>query len=157
MQATASTGISMVSPEAVAMISSANTAAIMTTAIQAAQEKQQQQNLSSAVAMAPAVPVVPDARDRMLVSLEVYLKRNMKEADIQCCEDGKLLFNVNQVAYLVDDGNDKEDTKTGETKEDGKITKSEQKTIKRRIKEGLKKIHFVRRQCKRTGNGKCML
>lgn len=129
----ANSPITMVSPEAVAMISSANTAALMTTAIRA--EQQQRMDMSAAV----STPV--DGRDPVLVALEGHLMENLKASDVQMDDDGVLLFNVNQVAYLAENCKDKE----------------EQKNTKRRIKAEMHKINVVTRRCKRTGNGKDFL
>ena len=46
-----------------------------------------------------------DSRDPMLVAFEAYLLKHMRQSDLQRDEEGVLLFNVNQVAYLVEGSN----------------------------------------------------
>ncbi len=64
----------------------------------------------------------------------------MRASDVISDEDGVHLFNVNQVAYLVE----------------GCTNKVEQRTTKRRIAEALSSIQVTQRACQRTGNGESL-
>jgi hypothetical protein len=77
-----------------------------------------------------------DRRDLMLVTLEKYLLQNLRASDVVTGEDGVLLFNVNQVSYIVE----------------GSVTKAEQKDSKKKIKDTTALMSM--RTCVRTGNCK---
>jgi hypothetical protein len=72
----------------------------------------------------------------MLVTLEKYLLQNLRASDVVTGEDGVLLFNVNQVSYIVE----------------GSVTKAEQKDSKKKIKDTTALMSM--RTCVRTGNCK---
>lgn len=116
----------MVSPEAVAMISSANTAAIMATVIRAEQE-QQQQTLSLPVTTEDAVP---DSCDPLLMTLEGHLKQKLKKCDMQYDKDNIMIFNLNQVAYILEECS----------------TENAKKLSRERVEKGLSEITFVKRK-----------
>ena len=85
-------------------------------------------------AQAPPVP----ARDPMLEAFEAHLLKNLRETDVAKDEDGIYLFNVNQVAYLVEGSN----------------TEEKQKTTRNRIKDTVKSLNTKKMRCKRSGQGK---
>lgn len=115
----------LASPEAVAMISAANTAAIMTTAIRAEQE--QQLGLPLPAAMEAAVP---DGRDPMLMALEGHLKQKLKQSDMQYDSENVMIFNVNQVAYILEECS----------------TDNGKRLSRERVEKGLNDITYVKRQ-----------
>jgi hypothetical protein len=73
----------------------------------------------------------------MLQAFEEYLRKHLRASDIAQDSDGIFLFNVNQVAYLVE----------------GCQTKDQQKATKKRIQESMLSINAVVKKCGRTGNG----
>jgi hypothetical protein len=95
---------------------------------------------TSALRAAPptALQPVTSGRDPMLQAFEEYLRKHLRASDIAQDSDGIFLFNVNQVAYLVE----------------GCQTKDQQKATKKRIQESMHSVNAVVKKCARTGNGK---
>jgi hypothetical protein len=125
--------------QAAATISAANTAAAAAAntstalaALVSSANSTAQHNGGVAVPTPTAV-----ARDPMLTAFENYLLQNMRASDVVSDEEGILLFNVNQVAYLMEKS----------------VTKDQQKTTKKRIKDAMNSAGAVTRRCSRTGNG----
>ena len=77
-------------------------------------------------------------RDPQLRAFEQYLLSNMRQTDVTTDHEGVYLFNVNQVAYLVE----------------GSITKEQRKTTKNHIAGGFHNLQVTVKKCSRTGNGK---
>jgi hypothetical protein len=77
-------------------------------------------------------------RDPQLRAFEQYLLSNMRQTDVTTNHEGFYLFNVNQVAYLVE----------------GSITKEQRKTTKNHIAGGFHNLQVTVKKCSRTGNGK---
>ncbi len=73
----------------------------------------------------------------MLAEFEDYLLQNMRASDVVRDEEGILLFNVNQVAYLVEQC----------------TTKEQQKTTKRWIRQYLPDMESKIGKCARSGKG----
>jgi hypothetical protein len=91
------------------------------------------------VARVVGVPVssIEASRDPVLRRFEDYLCSRLRQSDI-IMDNGIWLFNVNQVAYLAE----------------GCETKEQQKATKRRIRDAMNSINIVVKKCARTGNGK---
>jgi hypothetical protein len=79
----------------------------------------------------PAVASVRESyRDPQLRAFEEYLLQNMRASDVTTDEEGVYLFNVNQVAYLVE----------------GCTTNDEQRQTRRRVGHALPNLeHIIRR------------
>ncbi len=73
----------------------------------------------------------------MLVTLEKYLLQNLRASDVVTGEDGVLLFNVNQVSYIVE----------------GSATNEQQRSTRSRLKDAVPSLQVVTRTCTRSGKG----
>jgi hypothetical protein len=82
--------------------------------------------------------VSDDTRDPMLVTLEKYLLQNLRASDVMTGEDGILLFNINQVAYIME----------------GSATNKQQNSTRSRLKDAVPSLQVVTRKCPRSGRGK---
>ena len=81
--------------------------------------------------------VVEDRRDPQLRLFEDYLLKNLKASDVVTDQEGFYLFNVNQVAYLVEESS----------------TKVEQKSTVRRVNNGLPGIHHEMKRVPPSNRG----
>ena len=121
-----------------AAITAANAAAITATALSAAASSMA--TLSSShpsQALANVESRVEQQRDPMLRSFEQYLRQNLRASDVATDEEGVFVFNVNQVAYLVEECD----------------SKDKHKATRQKVKESLHSQHLIPRKCPRTGNG----
>jgi hypothetical protein len=84
---------------------------------------------------------VHNSRDPALAKFEWYILGSLSASDICKDEEGVYMFNINQVAYLVE----------------GCKTQYEQKAIKKKLKEHILNVRVQMRQCKRTGNSEYMI
>lgn len=73
----------------------------------------------------------------MLVALETYLTSNLKPSDVMMGRDNILLFNVNQVAYLVE----------------GSDTHDKQRATRQRLKHAISPHETVTMKCTGIGKG----
>ena len=80
---------------------------------------------------------VRNDRDPMLVKFEEYLLGNLRASDVCKDDDGVYMFNVNQVAYLVE----------------GSVSKDDKRTTQRRVKEGVASIKAKIYKCTSYGKG----
>ena len=78
-----------------------------------------------------------DARDPFLVNFEKYLVEKLKPADMYKDNLGVFLFNVNQVAYLVEQSN----------------TKDLQRATRKRISDSLPLYMHVTKRVPPSNNG----
>ena len=76
-------------------------------------------------------------RDPQLRAFEQYLLSNLRQTDVTTDHEGVYLFNVNQVAYLVE----------------GSINRDEQRVTRRRMADALPKIQAVIKTCDKSGRG----
>jgi hypothetical protein len=74
----------------------------------------------------------------MLQAFEEYLRKHLRASDIAQDSDGIFLFNVNQVAYLVE----------------GAATNQDQTTTRGRLKSGMQSIQTQTIKCPRSGKGR---
>jgi hypothetical protein len=81
--------------------------------------------------------VVAPIRDSMLAEFEDYLLQNMRASDVVRDEEGILLFNVNQVAYLVE----------------GSTVNDEQRQTRKRIKKALPSLQYTNRRAPPANKG----
>ena len=75
----------------------------------------------------PRLPVNEDRRDPQLRAFEQYLLQNLRASDVTTDEEGVYLFNVNQVAYLVE----------------GSASKDEKRMTRQRVGAGLQSVSHV--------------
>jgi hypothetical protein len=85
--------------------------------------------------------VSDDTGDPFLVALEKYLLELLDAHDVVIGEDGVLLFNVNQVAYIVEE----------------KYTNEDQNSTRRRIKEAKPPLETVPTRCAHLGKGESFI
>ena len=84
----------------------------------------------AANASLPAQHVEVDQRDPQLIAFEKYLVDNLRQTDVVRGEDGVLLFNVNQVAYLAEES----------------ATEDQQRTTRKRISGAIENLeHIIKR------------
>ena len=85
----------------------------------------------------PARSANENRRDPQIRAFEQYLLDNLRQSDVTTDNQGVYLFNVNQVAYLVE----------------GCCTRDEQRTTQRRVKEAISSINTFNTKCPRSGRG----
>ena len=123
--------------QAVAFVTAANTTALVDRALAAIREA----IVSPAQPQSARAPVsVCNDRDPALAEFEAYLISNLRASDV--CEDGEgvRMFNINQVAYLVEECK----------------TKDQQNATRKKLKEHMLNIRLQMRLCPRSGNSECM-
>jgi hypothetical protein len=86
---------------------------------------------------AMAVAAVQDNRDPFLVSFEKHLLEKLDKASVGKDKSGVYLFNVNQVAYLVE----------------GRETNDQQGVARKRIKDYVSSMKTVPMRCRKSGQG----
>jgi hypothetical protein len=79
-----------------------------------------------------------DARDPFLVGFEEFLLKKLRQTDVWKDDKGMYMFNVNQVAYVVEES----------------IAEAQQRATRTRMKKDLPSFNVVRKKCSRTGHGK---
>ena len=79
-------------------------------------------------------------RKPQVIAFEKYLLDNLKDPDVVRGEDGLLLFNVNQAAYLVE----------------GSVTENQQRTTRKRICPGMENLPSVLRRVPPGYKGQCL-
>jgi hypothetical protein len=84
---------------------------------------------------------IESCRDPQLRAFEAYLLSRMRASDVINNEDGVYLFNVNQVAYLVE----------------GCSTKEEQRTTRRRLADALSLLTYTTRRVPPANKGETCL
>jgi hypothetical protein len=77
------------------------------------------------------------SRDTQLRAFEQYLLSHMRASDVTTDSEGVYLFNVNQVAYLVE----------------GCATKDEQRTSRKRLRDALEGVHYTIFRVPPSNNG----
>jgi hypothetical protein len=80
---------------------------------------------------------IESCRDPQLRAFEAYLLSRMRASDVISDEDGVYLFNVNQVAYLVE----------------GSRSQDEKKSTRRRVTENLQSFSHVMTRPPTPGSG----
>lgn len=122
----------MLTIEAAAAISAANTAAAASVNTAAALAA-----VSSSPSRQAAPVVVSDGRDHVICRLEEDLVRKMRSTDIIRDKNGFYLFNLNQAAYVIE-----------------KSSTCEQKnSTRKRMAHGLSSVNHVTGNCTRSGKG----
>ncbi len=77
------------------------------------------------------------ARDPFLVGFEEFLRKKLRQSDVCMDDQGIYMFNINQVAYVVEDS----------------ITEAQQRTTRKRINEFSSSFNIQLRKCSRSGKG----
>ena len=83
---------------------------------------------------------VRNNRDPALAKFEGYLLGKLRASEVCKHEEGVYMFNINQVAYLVEECK----------------TKEQQKVTKKKVKEHILNIRVQMRRCQRSGNSAYM-
>ena len=78
-----------------------------------------------------------DARDPFLVGFEEFLLKKLRQTDVCKDDKGIYMFNVNQVAYVVEES----------------ITEAQQRTTRKRMNEVSSSFNIQLRKCNRSGKG----
>ena len=121
-----------------AAITAANAAAITATAVSAAVSSMAASSSSHpSQALANVESRVEQQRDPMLRDFEQYLLRNLRASDVATDDEGVYIFNVNQVAYLVEES----------------TTDDQKKSSRRKVASALQKIIHTLRHSQRSSNG----
>jgi hypothetical protein len=92
---------------------------------------------SSSSAPRTGLQVNESYRDPQLRAFEQYLLSNMRQTDVTTNHEGFYLFNVNQVAYLVE----------------GSRSQDEKKSTRRRVTENLQSFSHVMTRPPTPGSG----
>jgi hypothetical protein len=82
-----------------------------------------------------------NALDPMLVGFEEYLLKKLRPSDVCKDNQGVYMFNVNRVAYLVEESE----------------SKDQQRVTQRRIKDAVTSINVTSKKCPSSGRGKTAL
>jgi hypothetical protein len=92
-------------------------------------------HLSSSSAPRTGLQVNESYRDPQLRAFEQYLLRNMRQTDVTTDHEGIYLFNVNQVAYIVE----------------GSTTNEQQTCTRSRLKKAMPSLQSLSRKCPHSG------
>ena len=80
-------------------------------------------------------------RDPQLRAFEQYLLSNLRQKDVTTDHEGVYIFNVNQVAYVVE----------------GSTTNEQQTCTRSRLKKAMPSLQSVSRKCPHSGKGEALL
>ena len=96
---------------------------------------------SSSSAPRTGLQVNESYRDPQLRAFEQYLLSNLRQKDVTTDHEGVYLFNVNQVAYIVE----------------GSTTNEQQTCTRSRLKKAMPSLQSVSRKCPHSGKGEALL
>jgi hypothetical protein len=116
-QAAAAAAATNAATQMAAAITAANAAAITATALSAAVSTMHAQPASACGgSLPPVVEQQQKTRDPLLVQFEEYLLHSLRANDVEKDEEGVYVFNVNQVAYLVEESKTEEQKRASRRK-----------------------------------------